>query len=126
MAGLGPRDLHEQIGCAVCHGHMVSEWFSRRDRDRQLDELFKQVQISQMFLCGCQRIESSDARHFLALLDRTIFIRPGTTSFRFIIGNVPLRKSRFPHSRTLKRPEEYQANATGYAGNDGHLRRANA
>src|SRR5260221_14595515 len=52
---------------------MLGKLLSRSYQNRQLDEFFKPVQIAEMLLCGCQRIERSDARGFLAFLDREIF-----------------------------------------------------
>src|SRR5882762_851348 len=55
---------------------MLGKLLGRSYQHRQLDELLKPVQISEMLLCGCQRVERSDARGLLTFLDRKIFTQP--------------------------------------------------
>ena len=48
---------------------MLGKLLGRGDQDGQLHEFLKPVQIADMFLCGCERVERSDVGGGLALLD---------------------------------------------------------
>ena len=52
---------------------MFGEIFGRRDQHRQLHKFLQLVQITKMFHCGCQRVERTNVRGFLAFLDGKIF-----------------------------------------------------
>src|SRR5881394_2324659 len=73
VAGLRPKDLDKQIRSSICHGRVLSKLLSGGDQHCKLDELLKSVEVAEMLLCGCQRIERSDARGLLTFLNRKNF-----------------------------------------------------
>jgi hypothetical protein len=96
---LSAEKLDEKFRCSICNSRMFREIFGRRDQHCQLHKFLQPVQITKMFHSGCQRVERSDVRGFLALLDGKISPRrPEMASFPFTTGSVPLRKSKFPAS----------------------------
>ncbi len=55
---------------------MLCKRFSCCDQHREFHELFYPVQVAEMFFCDGERIERSNARGFLAILDRKIGAEP--------------------------------------------------
>ena len=57
MPGLMTKNLHKEIRSSVRDSRMFGKLLSGRHQYRELDEFFQAVDIAQMFLCDCERVE---------------------------------------------------------------------